>query len=73
MALNKTRLECPKCHWIFEVSPFDTKHLVASLEKPNENESLNDIKEIEHVCRNPECKESFTVYSYTPIDYFNRV
>ncbi len=72
MTLNKTRLECPRCHWIFEVMSPDDEHLVCSLEKPEENGILKEIKEINHICRNQRCKESITIYSYTPVDYSNR-
>jgi hypothetical protein len=73
MMLHKTKLECPRCHWIFEVAPYDSEHLVCSLEKPQKNRILNEIREINHVCRNPKCKESITIYSYTPVDFFSRV
>ncbi len=70
---NKTRLECPRCHWIFEVEALDNEHVVASFAKPEGTKILNTIKEINHVCRNPRCKESMIIYSYTPVDYFDRV
>ena len=73
MVLNKIKLECPRCHWIFEVTPPDSKQLVCSLEKPQKDKILKDVKEINRVCRNQKCKELITIYSYTPIDYFSRV
>ena len=73
MLLNKIKLECPRCHWIFEVTPPDGEHLACSLEKPARSRILNEIIEVNLVCRNPRCKEPITVYSYMPIDFFNRL
>jgi len=73
MMLNKAKLECPRCHWIFEMTPPDSEHMVLSLEKPRAERILGDAREVRHTCRNQKCKETFAVYAYMPIDFFSRV
>lgn len=70
--MNKTKLECPKCHWIFEEMPPDSEHLVGSIDKPQKN-ILGKVEEQNHVCRNQRCKQSMTIYWYMPLDHFARM
>jgi len=61
MTLNKTKLECPRCHWIFEVTPPDSEHPELSVEIPQKDSIMNDVKEINLICRNKRCNKSFSL------------
>jgi rubredoxin len=73
VTVDKIRLECPNCHWIFEVKIPDKRHPVASLEKPQKGKTVGDIIEENLVCRNPKCKKPFTIYWFEPIEFFRRI
>jgi hypothetical protein len=70
---SKLTLECPYCHWIFEANPPDKVHSAFSFEKPLKGSFHGEIIEQNHVCRNPKCKKSFTIYWYSPLNYFDRM
>jgi hypothetical protein len=70
---DKVTIECPNCHWILEAIRPDKRHSVASLEKPQKSKVVGDIVEENHVCRNPKCKKSFTVYWFEPLHFFHRM
>jgi hypothetical protein len=58
----RVSLECPKCHWIFDAPMPDKCHVFASFEAPRKSEITSDIILESHVCRNPKCQKTFTVY-----------
>jgi hypothetical protein len=73
MVNPKAVLECPSCHWIFEVQAPDSLHPSAALEKPLNVGIVGDVLFSEgHVCRNPRCKKQFTIYWYDSKLYLNR-
>jgi rubredoxin len=70
IAAGKVTLECPDCNWVFEAKRPDSRHSLASLEKPQKGNISGDIKEENYVCRNPRCKKAFTVYWFEPLRFF---
>lgn len=68
----KVVLECPKCHWMFEAERPDGLRLTSSFEKPEKGSVEGDVIEQNYVCRNPKCKNAFTVYWFGT-DFFKRV
>jgi hypothetical protein len=70
---SKLVLECPYCHWIFEANPPDKVRSAFSFEKPLKGSFYGEVIEQSHVCRNPKCRKSFTIYWYSPLNYFDRM
>lgn len=73
VAVDEVTLECPNCHWIFKAKGPDRRHSVASLEEPQKSKVAGDVLEENHVCRNPKCKEAFTVYWFEPVHFLRRI
>ena len=73
ISADKVTLECHNCHWVFEAPMPDKRQSVASREKPQKSKVTGDIVEENHVCRNPKCKKSFTVYWFEPLQFFHRM
>jgi hypothetical protein len=72
MEKDIVKLECPECYWMFEASRPNGFHPVASLSKPKmENIDGSVIEEL-HDCRNPKCRESFSIYWFEPKRFFDR-
>jgi len=71
--LRKTRLECPRCHWIFVVQQPDSAHFAWSFQKPLQDNIEGDLIKRDFVCRNPRCNEPITVYWYTPKQYMTLI
>ena len=69
---GKVVLECPRCHWIFEAERPDGLHPTSSFEKPQKSSVKSDVIDKNHVCRNPKCKNAFTIYWFET-DFFNRI
>jgi hypothetical protein len=63
MAENKIALECPNCHWTFEVQRPDRSHLAHSFRKPRGG----NVLEQDFVCQNSKCAKPFTVYWFEPL------
>jgi hypothetical protein len=59
---DKVMLECPQCHWIFEVKNPDILLSTASVSKPQKSYNHGKVIEIAHICRNPKCKKKFFIY-----------
>ena len=72
MIKDKVKLECPKCYWMFDAARPNSAYPVASLSKPIENNVVGSVIEELHDCRNPKCKETFSIYWFEPIRFFNR-
>lgn len=73
MTVSKHVLECPFCHELFDVEAPDEFHTAYSVKKPLPDSFYADVIETTHTCQNPNCKKTFTVYWYAPLDYFNRL
>ena len=64
-------LECPFCYEILDLNPPDKLHSAFSFEKPLENSYHETIIRRRYTCE--KCKQSFTIYWYAPLEYFNRI
>ena len=62
MTNYKVMLECPQCHWIFEVKSPDILLSTASVSKPQTSYTDGKVIEVAHICRNPKCKKKFSIY-----------
>jgi Zn-finger protein len=59
---GKIVLECPQCHWIFEVKSPNILLSTASVSKPQGDRMEEKVVEVVHICRNPKCKKKFSIY-----------
>jgi len=69
---DKVKLECPQCYWMFDAVKPNSFHPVASLVKPKENSFDGSVVEELHYCRNPKCRETFSIYGFEPKRFFDR-
>jgi hypothetical protein len=65
-------LECPSCNEILEVEAPDKLHSAFSSAKPTQKGSHGKIIQKKVRCKNQDCKKTFTVYWYAPLEYFCR-
>ena len=72
MTKDKVKLECPECYWMFETAKPNSFHPVASLNKPKENSFDGSVIEELYDCRNPKCRETFSIYWFEPKRFFDR-
>jgi len=61
--VGKTTLECPSCHWTFEIAAPNSFQLAHSLRRPFDDNVLEE----DIVCQNPKCAKSFTVFWFEPV------
>ena len=59
----KNTLECPSCHWTFEVTAPNSSQMAHSLRKPFNTDVLEQV----FVCQNPKCAKSFSVFWFEPV------
>lgn len=57
---------------MFNAAIPNSAHPVASLSKPKENSFDGSVIEEVHDCRNPKCKETFSIYWFEPIRFLDR-
>jgi len=69
---DKVKLECPECYLMFDAEKPNSFHPVASLTKPKENSFDGTVVEELHDCRNPKCRETFSIYWFEPKRFFDR-
>ena len=70
MTPKRNILYCPVCKWRFEATSPDDFHKKGSVNRPKEDEVVEDIRETVEDCRNPKCLKPITVYWYEPKRYF---
>jgi transposase-like protein len=73
MVTSKGVLECPYCGEIFEVETSDRIHTAFSTAKPIPKMYYGEVKVKKYKCQNPTCGKTFTVYWYSPLEYFSRI
>jgi len=70
---DKVSLECPNCHWVFEVTITDKHHSFASLEEPKKDKITGNVTLENRVCRNPKCGKPFALYWFDLKMHIDRV
>ena len=66
MTNYRFKLECPECRWIYNAVRPNGSHPVASLIKPEDDSFDGTVIEELHDCRNPKCRQAFSVYWFEP-------
>lgn len=64
-SIETATMECPMCYWIFKVQKPDSQPTAYSFVAPKSAFGKIVIS-LGHVCRNPKCKHSFTIYWCDP-------
>jgi hypothetical protein len=72
MKKDKLKLERPQCCWMFNDERPNSSHPVASLRKLKENSFEGSVIEELHDCRNPKCRQAFSIYWFEPKRFFDR-
>lgn len=66
-------LECPFCYKSLNVESPTKFHTAFSLERPIRNSFHGNVVRSKVRCQNPECRKTFTVFWYAPLEYFDRI